>query len=231
LYTRCLIRAFASFLLLTSHGQQTDRVAQAREAKGSTVATLTKAAGLKSPVRRLYMRAFKDERVLELWGGDHGPMRLIKTYSVAAMSGGMGPKRREGDRQVPEGLYVIDRFNPRSSFLLSLGLDYPNASDMVRSDPKRPGGDIFIHGGQASIGCLAMTDPAIQEIYLFAMDAERPIRVDLFPFRFRPGWQDRAPTEHRAFWKELEPFFTAFEKSRAVPRFRVDAQGRYRARR
>ncbi|MCW5938277.1 MAG: L,D-transpeptidase family protein [Fimbriimonadaceae bacterium] len=205
-----------------------DRVATARDNKGSTVATLTKAAGLKTPVSRLYMRAIKDERILEVWGGDDGPMRLIKAYPVAAMSGGLGPKRREGDSQVPEGLYLVDRFNPKSSFLLSLGLNYPNASDKIRSDSERPGGDIFIHGGQASIGCLAMTDPAIQEIYLFALDAKRPIRVDLFPFRFRPGWQNRQPTQHLDFWKELEPFYAAFEKSKTVPQFRVDKKGRYR---
>lgn len=150
------------------------------------------------------------------------------------MSGGLGPKRREGDRQVPEGLYVIDRFNPDSAYHLSLGIDYPNASDRVRSDPKNPGSDIFIHGSDVSIGCLAMTDPVIEEVYAMAVRAreagQRRIRVDIFPFRMEPGEVAGRGGEHSGLWAELEPFYQAFESSRTVPGFRVGAGGAYELR-
>ena len=204
-----------------------DRVAQARASQGAGVREAVRAAGLEPPVERLYLRAFKKERELEVWGGDGGAMKLVRKFPVAGLSGSLGPKRREGDRQVPEGLYVVDRFTPRARFLLSLGLDYPNASDRIRSDRERPGTDIFIHGGSASIGCLAMTDPVIQQVFLLALAAERPIRVDVFPFRFEKRWEDGADATHLEFWRELEPFYAEFERTRQVPSFRVASDGVY----
>jgi murein L,D-transpeptidase YafK len=204
-----------------------DRVADARAAQGASVRALAQAQGLEAPVRQVYLRAFKRERELEVWGANGGQMKLLRTYPVAGLSGALGPKRREGDGQVPEGLYVVDRFNPKSRFLLSLGLDYPNASDRVRSDPERPGSDIFVHGGTASIGCLAMTDPAIQQIYLLALDADGPVRVDVFPFRFASGWDQDADPAHVEFWREIAPFHAEFERTRKVPSFSVANDGRY----
>lgn len=184
----------------------------------------------------LYLRAIKDERVLEAWLAQEpeGPFQLFKTWNVAAMSGALGPKRREGDRQVPEGLYVVDRFNPNSRYHLSLGLDYPNASDRILGDPQRPGSDIFIHGSNVSIGCLAMTDPVIEEIYGLAERAkqagQKAIRVDLFPFRLTDKRiQDMAlqHPEFAEFWRGLAPFYTAFEETRSPAKFSVLKDGSY----
>ena len=123
--------------------------------------------------RSVYFRAFKSEKILELYVLDTtNKYILFQTYPICAASGVLGAKRREGDTQVPEGVYHINRFNPKSDFHLSLGLDYPNASDLRFCDAAKPGGDIFIHGGCASIGCLAMTDDAIKEIYLLAQAAK-----------------------------------------------------------
>lgn len=155
------------------------------------------------------------------------------------MSGDQGPKRREGDRQAPEGFYTIDRFNPNSSYLLSLGLDYPNASDRILSDRERPGSDIFIHGAEVSIGCLAMTDPSIQEIYLIAWDARRAglesIPVHIFPTRLDDAGLARLQSnpkyaEHLKFWKNLSVGYRLFEKSKRVPKISVDRKGAYRFR-
>lgn len=212
-----------------------DRVARARERVGDDVREALAAKGVSSPAAFVFLRAFKAERELELWAGDSpGGLALIKTYPVAAASGGPGPKRREGDRQVPEGIYHIDRFNPQSSFHLSLGLNYPNESDRVRSDRDRPGSDIFIHGRAVSIGCLAMTDPVIEFIYVLADGAraagQRQIPVHIFPAR--PGtaaWDDlmeRHP-EHRAFWQEIEPAYELFETTRTLPIVAVGPDGRY----
>ena len=190
--------------------------------------------GLAYPLRQVHLRAFKAERTLELWAADRpGPLTLVRRYPVAALSGGPGPKRREGDGQVPEGVYRIDRFNPKSRFHLSLGLDYPNASDRLRGDPKRPGGDIFIHGNAVSIGCLAMTDPLIDEIYpaCFAARNRRAIPVHLFPCRMDgpllPALLQRYP-QNALFWKELRPIDAAFRKGHVPPNVRITRTGAYR---
>jgi murein L,D-transpeptidase YafK len=202
-----------------------ERVLQAKRRKAKYLKATAEHAGLPYPVPAMYFRAFKKEAVLEAWGAAHsdGPFRLIKIYAIAAMSGGLGPKRKEGDRQVPEGLYQINRFNPASRFLLSLGLDYPNASDRILSDQVRPGGDIFIHGDRVSIGCLAMTDDKIMEIYTLADGArakgQATIRVDVFPSR-KPSSSPLA--------ESLAPFAVEFDRTKSVPSFKVLRNGAYK---
>lgn len=212
-----------------------ERIARARRDKEGGLRARFVEIGVRYPAKRLFFRAFKRDRELEMWAGDgKGPMRLVRTYRIAAASGALGPKRREGDLQVPEGFYVIDRFNPRSNFHLSLGLNYPNASDRIRSDKTRPGSDIFIHGGQSSIGCLAMTDPVIREIYVCALDAGRPIAVQIFPTRMGPREMKELEREHAdrpdllAFWRELLPVYQAFEGTKTVPVVTVGRGGEYR---
>jgi murein L,D-transpeptidase YafK len=223
-----VLAAAASSLVM---GNERDRVANAREAQGEIVRQRARKAGFQDLPRYLYLRAFKHEGVLELWGSEQrgAKYRLIHTYPIAAQSGELGPKRQEGDRQVPEGLYRVVVFNPNSAFHLSLGLDYPNASDRIRSDKKKPGGDIYIHGGAASIGCLAMTDDAIQEIYLFALAAKpNGIPVHIFPLRLTPqALSGRRTHPAAALWSELEPAYRSFEVKRLVPRFTVAKDGAY----
>jgi murein L,D-transpeptidase YafK len=96
----------------------------------------------------------------------------IKTYTVCATSGLIGPKRMQGDLQIPEGFYYIDRFNPYSNFYLSLGINYPNTSDRILGDKNNLGGDIFIHGDCVTIGCLPITDSEIKELYIFCVEAK-----------------------------------------------------------
>lgn len=202
------------------------------------VAAILKKAGVGDLPNYIYLRAFKREQVLEVWGASSSAeeMTLVVAYPIAKMSGKLGPKRKEGDRQVPEGIYSIDRFNPKSQFHLSLGLNYPNASDRARSDKEHPGGDIFIHGNRASIGCLAMTDPVIEEIWSFATFArdsgQRDIPVHIFPARLDKKTLEQligqdADQEKHKLWKELEPFYTNFEAFHRVPRHTVDSNGAY----
>lgn len=112
--------------------------------------------------------ARKAERRLEVWLEGDGAPRPVHAYGVLAASGGPGPKLREGDRQVPEGRYGIESLNPNSRFHLSMKVSYPNAFDRARAAEDgrdRPGGDIFIHGGARSVGCLALGDDAIEELF------------------------------------------------------------------
>jgi len=209
-----------------------DRVSAAYNNVEETLRLLCKKTEMSFPPKRIYLRAFKRDAVLEVWAASSGTgrMRLLKSYPIAAMSGSLGPKRKEGDYQVPEGFYHIERFNPRSQFHLSLGINYPNASDRILSDQEHPGSDIFIHGDRKSIGCMAMTDPVIEEIYVLADLAKKAgqknIPVHIYPFRFNEEWA-LAPPSTLSLWKSMRPIYDAFEKNRQVPRFRVLNDGRY----
>lgn len=206
-----------------------DKVKEVRARRAADVKALLEKAGLTSPVDEVYLRAFKRERQLELWAGKKGkPLVLVKTYPFCAASGDLGPKRKEGDLQVPEGLYEVPSFNPYSAYHLSMKVSYPNASDLVRSDPKRPGGLIYLHGSCASIGCIAIEDEPIEEVYLISLDARRrPIRFDIFPARLTEENLATLGDAHVDFWKELAPAFRAFEQTRRPPAFSVRKTGAY----
>jgi murein L,D-transpeptidase YafK len=137
------------------------------------------------PPRRVALLAFKAERRLALWAGDGKSWHFIRTYPILAASGHAGPKLREGDYQVPEGLYLIEQLNPASSYHLSMKVSYPNAFDRHQAAidlRTRLGGDIFIHGKNLSIGCIAVGDVAIEELFTLVADAGREhVRVIIAP--------------------------------------------------
>ena len=125
------------------------------------------------PPANIHLLALKDQSSLELWAGDKSSPQYIKTYKIQAASGSAGPKLREGDRQVPEGVYRVIGLNPNSSYHLSMKLNYPNAFDLKHAAAEgrhSPGSDIFIHGKSVSVGCLAMGDEAIEELFVLAAD-------------------------------------------------------------
>lgn len=126
-------------------------------------------AGIAYPPKQLALIAFKDEKILHVWAANGDDVyKPIRSYPILASSGVLGPKLREGDRQVPEGLYKIIGFNPNSSYHLSMKLNYPNAFDLKyakKEGRNTPGTNIFIHGRAASVGCLAMGDLAIEELF------------------------------------------------------------------
>jgi murein L,D-transpeptidase YafK len=134
--------------------------------------------------------AYKNEKELDLYvkGKTETGYKKLATYPVCRISGQPGPKRHQNDLQIPEGFYVIDKFNPNSNYYLSLGISYPNSSDRIKCKSKDPGGDIYIHGECVTIGCLPMTNDKIKEIYIYAIQArengQHNIPVYIFPFRF-----------------------------------------------
>ena len=173
---------------------------------------LVRYAGLDYPPRALALLGFKRERRLEVWGRDEGAWSRIDAYPILAASGVEGPKRREGDRQVPEGIYRIVGLNPNSRFHLSMALDYPNAFDLVQAEldgRDEPGSEIFIHGGAVSIGCLAIGDRAIEELFVLVADVgfER-VQVILAP-RDPRGGVPLAPLPTVPFTTELYPLIEA----------------------
>lgn len=167
--------------------------------------------GVPYPPRKLVLVGLKQERQLEIWVSDGShDLRYLKSYPILAASGTSGPKLKEGDRQVPEGLYKIESLNPNSRFHLALRVNYPNDFDKEhagRDSRTNLGGDIMIHGGAASIGCLAMGDPAAEDLFVVAAETGiENISVILAPVDFRvrdlplnsppyPSWTPERYTE------------------------------------
>ena len=126
------------------------------------------------PPEKLSLLFMKDEHLLELWASNEKDKHtFIRSYGIKKLSGTNGPKLREGDRQVPEGVYKITSFNPNSSYHLSMKLNYPNEFDLLHAKEEgrtELGTDIFIHGKALSIGCLAMGDKTIEELFVLSRD-------------------------------------------------------------
>ena len=147
-------------------------------------------AGVPWPASKLTLVGLKEERQLEVWGADaSGALKLIRVYPILGASGKSGPKLMEGDKQVPEGIYGIESLNPNSAYHLSLRVSYPNAFDPERAREagrERLGGDIMIHGGWSSIGCLAMGDEAAEDLFVMAaLTGTANIEVYLAPCDLR----------------------------------------------
>jgi murein L,D-transpeptidase YafK len=192
------------------------------------------------PPEALYIRSFKYDRQLEVWvkGNGNEPYKLFKTYKICMQSGTMGPKRMEGDYQVPEGFYQINEFNPNSNYHLSLGLNYPNASDKILSDPQRPGNSIYIHGNCVSTGCIAISDVPIEELYIIASSVKAGgqefIPVHVFPVRYNVKKsmeflnntiKDNANLQQ--FNKNIKEVFDYFEAKKQLPIIMVNKKGEY----
>jgi murein L,D-transpeptidase YafK len=175
----------------------------------------------------VFLRAFKEEKQLELWvlHRKTGKYALFHTWTIAAQSGKPGPKLAEGDRQVPEGFYSVppSAMKPDSSFHLAFNIGYPNAYDRHQG---RTGSLIMIHGNQVSIGCLAMTDAVIEQIYTLCAAAfskgQKSFPVHIFPFRMTAARMEKeSANEWHAFWKELRIGYDHFEKNKVPPELTV----------
>ncbi|MDI6705271.1 MAG: hypothetical protein QME73_03320 [Bacillota bacterium] len=214
-------------------------VRKAVEEKYPVIKELFADKGMEYPPHAIFIRAFKKERTVELWAQpDSGqPFVLVTEYEICRLSGELGPKRQEGDRQVPEGFYHINVFNPSSSFLLSLGINYPNQSDCILGVQGNLGGEIFIHGGCATIGCIPITDDKIMELYLIAVETKSKgqdrIPVHIFPCRMDDEGMEFLKEEFgedsdmTGFWNNLKEGYDYFEQNQALPVVNVDDRGRY----
>jgi len=184
------------------------RLAQFGEQALARLAPPFATAEVAFPPAELSLLAFKDTRVVEAYARiPEGPWRLIRRYPILAASGVAGPKLREGDMQVPEGIYAVTLLNPNSRFHVSLRLGYPNDFDreMARSDGRTDlGGDIMIHGGARSVGCLAMGDDAAEEFFMLAAAAGlEHVKVVISPTDFRTSGPTTAGGSLPAWTAEL----------------------------
>jgi hypothetical protein len=197
----------------------TDRVSEFGETVHRRLGARFSQVGVAYPPRQIILVGLKQERTLEVWApGGTGEFRQVLTYPILGASGTLGPKLREGDNQVPEGLYKIESLNPNSKFHLALRLNYPSSFDKAKGklDGRRNlGGDIMIHGGSASVGCLAMGNEAAEDLFLLAAQAGiENVSVILSPVDFRvkdlpadsstaPSWTAELYTEIKTGLREL----------------------------
>ncbi len=180
-----------------------DRLAQFEEPVRQRLAPHFERAGVHYPPSRLAFVAIKDTRRLELWAAnEYEDLRHIRDYDILAASGNLGPKLREGDHQVPEGVYRIVLLNPNSLYHLSLRVSYPNEFDLMHAAEEgrtEPGTDIMIHGGARSSGCLAIGDEGAEDVFVIAALTEtREIPLVISPVDFRV--RDFAPPPDTPLW-------------------------------
>lgn len=180
----------------------------------------------------IFMRIFKESNELELWVKAEGKTKyeLFKTYEICYYSGELGPKTKQGDGQSPEGFYFVNagRFNPWSSFHLSLNIGYPNAYDQSKG---YTGNYLMIHGSCVSIGCYAMTDKGIEEIYTLAHKAvengQSYFRIHSFPFRMTAEkMEENINHQWVGFWQNLKTGYDWFEEKGNPPNVEVSG-GQY----
>lgn len=192
------------------------------------------------PARYIYLRSFKYDSQLEVWvkNEKNEKFQLFKTYRVCALSGSLGPKRMQGDYQVPEGFYYINEFNPKSMYHLSLGLNYPNASDRMLADSLQPGGDIYIHGSCVTTGCIPITNQQIEELYILAAHAKSAgqdfIPVHIYPVKYE---NTRSVDYLNKFLKdfpeytqlnqEMKKAYTYFQRTQQLPVIMINRKGGY----
>ncbi|WP_175404070.1 L,D-transpeptidase family protein [Mucilaginibacter sp. PPCGB 2223] len=169
----------------------------------------------------MYIRIIKDEGLLEVWLKHGSRYHLYKSYEICFFSGGLGTKTRSGDGKSPEGFYTITpaQLNPASNYYLAVNIGYPNKLEIIKG---YTGDAIMIHGHCASIGCYAMTNPRIEEIYTLMYKAfeagQEKIDVDIFPFRMTAKkFAAYARLPYQKFWRTLKPGYDLFEKYHVPP--------------
>jgi murein L,D-transpeptidase YafK len=230
----------ASFANFTDYQKTFARPDESFRRKEDTLQKQFADKGLKWPANYIYLRSFKYDSQLEVWVKNDiaDQFKLFKTYKICALAGTLGPKRMEGDYQVPEGFYYINEFNPKSDYYLALGINYPNISDRLLSDSLRPGGGIYIHGSCVTVGCIPLTDSQIDEVYILATTAKSHgqdyIPVHIFPVRYNVprslnylNNMTKDDPSLKKFSARLEDAFDYFDKYKQLPVIMVSDNGEY----
>jgi murein L,D-transpeptidase YafK len=220
--------------------QSYSRVKEAYDTKLEGIDAKLKKHDIDREDMELFIVGYKKEKDLEVWAknkGDSQFKKLVK-YEFCILSGNLGPKRQQGDRQVPEGFYYINIYNPWSNFHLSMGLNYPNRSDRILGIQGRLGSDIYMHGSCVSIGCIPITNRYIKELYVMCVEAknggQQRIQVHLYPARLKDGVRDdliekydpKASTEQ--LWQELQTSYDYFITEKKIPQVQFLSNGRHR---
>jgi murein L,D-transpeptidase YafK len=214
------------------------KVETAYAEKGKLVEQKLLSANIKISELEVFLRYYKTEKELQLWGKDKSSERftLLVTYKACRSSGNPGPKRRFGDRQTPEGFYTIKSFNPFSSYYLSLEVNYPNYSDRIWGEKGNLGNDIYIHGGCLTAGCIPITDDLMKELYVYCVESKNNgnnINMVIFPAKLTNEkytqltrlYSDRDMLD---LWKELKEEYDYFETTGKRSKIKFLQNGRHK---
>ena len=234
---RLLIIAFSLLLLnlgtpSSSFREEQMNYTRVREAYAGkekiVIKTLTEHAISRDSLR-IYLRAFKTEKKIELWAKNisDSVFVLIKEFSICDISGDVGPKRRYRDLQVPEGFYHITNLNPYSKYYLSMQINYPNASDSIRGVHGHLGNFIFIHGECVSSGCVAITNDKIKELFVYCIESynsgQKEIGLTIFPAKLNDNNYSFLTKRYSKYkdeislWADLKKSYDLFEQSKMPP--------------
>lgn len=230
---------FLFFLLMltsgtppTSFREKQLNYTRVREAYANKEKTVVQALAGRSIFRddlRIYLRAFKTEKKIELWGKNacDTVYTLIREFPICEISGTIGPKRRSYDLQVPEGFYHISELNPYSKYYLSLKVNYPNASDSIRGVRGHLGDLIYIHGNCESSGCISITDDKVKELFVYCVEAynagQQNIDITIFPARLDDKTYERLIKENAknkdkvSLWADLKKSYDLFAQHKVPP--------------
>ena len=206
-----------------------ERVQEAYRAKEKIVVKTLTSRSISRNSLRIYLRAFKTEKIVELWAKNttDSVFLLIKTFPICELSGDIGPKRRSHDLQVPEGFYQITDLNPFSKYYLSMEINYPNASDSIKGVKGHLGNLIFIHGACVSSGCLAMTDDRIKEMFVYCIEAfksgQEEIGITIYPAKLtdanysglKSGYSKNK--DKISLWADLKKSYDLFNQTKVPP--------------
>jgi murein L,D-transpeptidase YafK len=212
------------------------RVKEAYSDKWTALESELKAKKVDPSKMEVFIRIFKKEKELELWVRNKGDAKFsyLKNIDVCASSGELGPKRKEGDYQVPEGIYDISAFNPNSSYYLALQVGYPNKSDRILKTGTRAGGEIMIHGNCVTIGCIPLQDDPVKDVYVLCVEArnnKNSPRVEIFPCRFTTEnlkmLSNTYDESKNKFWQNIKPAYTYFEENKSPAKYSINTKGEY----
>jgi murein L,D-transpeptidase YafK len=212
------------------------KVKQAYDSKWEDLVKDMKAKGIDPDNFDLFIRAFKQEAELEIWlkNKNSQTFTFLKKIPICATSGQLGPKRKEGDGQVPEGIYEISVFNPNSDYFLAVKVNYPNASDKILAKGPRAGGDIMIHGYCCTIGCIPLQNEPVKDLYILCVEARNrrsPIRVEIYPCKLNAEklsqLKEKYSEENYNFWYNLKDAYTYFESNKQPVKYSIDKKGNY----
>jgi murein L,D-transpeptidase YafK len=205
------------------------RVREAYNDKGKIVYKNLAGHSISRDSLRIYLRAFKTEKIIELWAKNRtdSAFILIREFPICDLSGSVGPKRRYRDLQVPEGFYKISDLNPFSKYYLSMEINYPNASDSIRGIRGHLGNHIFIHGSCISSGCLAITNERIKELFVYCIEAynsgQQEIGITIFPARLTEANYSglianfSKDKDKISLWANLRKSYDLFNQTRVQP--------------
>ncbi len=186
----------------------------------------------------IHLQVYKEQEMVAVYlkNKDVDTFSLFNVYDFCSNVGFLGPKLRQGDFQIPEGFYEIESFNPQSAYHLGLRVNYPNPADKRRNNSSNLGGDIMVHGGCATIGCIPIGDSLIEQLYILATEAkncgQEKITLYIFPNDMNASNHKRILEQYPAsqlhsFWRNLLPLYKFFEKTKILPEIGIDPEGQY----